>query len=325
MSRQMQKNLADWRNHAVHIDACPVCSGSVFHQILKGDRYDMGLETVICSDCSFIFSNPYPSNNYMENFYENYFWKLYFGKKTQSNVRILKSSTIRCASYAEFIRNSILETHGRTLSDITLVDVGGGEGHWTKWIIDNWGAQTVLIEPNEAERVRAMAEGRANRCFSSISELLEGVELRSNGQRLLISLIHVLEHIPNLVQSMSQLRSLSLEGDYIYIDVPDTDRYVHIKEFHIAHKWHFSITTLTRLFSSFQFKLIALEQYEPIDHPKSIRALFQRSDADQSIPSYRAETHRNLEARFKEIKITEARWNHWSSKARRRVKELLGL
>lgn len=325
MSRQVKKKLADWCNHSAHIDSCPVCNGSVFRQILKGDRYGMGLETVVCTNCGFIFCDPYPSDKYMEDFYENYFWKLYFGRRTQSNARILKSSAARCAYYAQFIQNSLLGISDIPLNEFTLVDVGGGEGHWTKWVSENWGARTVMIEPNEAERVRAMVEGRANQCFSSIGELLEGVDLRPGGQTLLISLIHVLEHIPNLVQGMSELRSLSREGDYIYVDVPDADRYEHIKEFHIAHKWHFATSTLTRLFHSFQFKLIALEQYDPINHPRSIRALFQRGGADQPMIEYGAETHSGLDLRFKEIQITEARWNHWSSKLRRRVKELLNL
>ncbi len=326
MSHQVQKKLAHWRNHASHINYCPICNGSVFRPVLKGDRYDMGLETVVCSDCSFVFCDPYPSDNYMEDFYKNYFWELYFGGRTQSNARILNSSAERCASYALFIQNSLLGISSTPLNEITLIDVGGGVGHWTKWIGENWRARTVLIEPNEAKRMRAIAEGRANLCFSSITDLLEGFDLRQDGHTLLISLIHVLEHIPNLLQGMSQLRSLSREGDLIYVDVPDADRYDHIKEFHIAHKWHFAKSTLTRLFSCFQFKLIAIEQYEPIDHPRSIRAVFQRAEADQSNISYRrAVMARDLESRFKEIQITEARWNHWTSKFRRRGKEFLGL
>jgi hypothetical protein len=324
MSRQVQKKLADWRNHAVQIDACPVCNGAEFRQVLKGDRYDMGLVNVVCSGCGFVFCDPYPSEVYMEDFYKNYFWKLYFGKSTQANERILKSSAIRCLSYGQFIQNGVIGKGGGPLSDIMFVDIGGGEGHWTRWVRDNWGGHTVLIEPNDSERMRAMEKGRANQCFSSISELLEKVDLRTNGQTLLISLIHVLEHIPNLLQVMSQLRSLSREGDYIYIDVPDLDRYEHIKEFHIAHKWHFSSDTLARLFSNFQFKLIGLEQYDPIDHPRSIRALFQRVDADNFSIMCRAEESCDLESRFKAIQNSEARWNHWLSKLRRLGKELLG-
>jgi hypothetical protein len=86
-------------------------------------------------------------------------------------------------------------------------------------------------------------------------------------------MIHVLEHVFSPGHFLVTLQEKLKPYDLLFIDVPNVCEYNQISEIHIAHLYHFNITTLARYVSESGFKILKIEEHEPPHHPKSIRLI----------------------------------------------------
>lgn len=127
-----------------------------------------------------------------------------------------------------------------------LLDVGAGTGDFIKlakaynWIVEG-------VEVNEGARKRSEDKG----VF-----LAKTIEATSKKQFDVVTLWHVLEHLPNLDDTLEQLESLVKPGGVLIIAVPNFKSYdaKYYKAFWAAydtprHLWHFSRNSMRRLFS----------------------------------------------------------------------------
>ena len=130
----------------------------------------------------------------------------------------------------------------------TLLDIGCGTGDFLETAIkDNW--SITGIEPNE--QARQIANSKTNNSVFEIEELLK---LKPNSFDV-ITLWHVLEHLPNLEMHTALLKSLLKPNGTLVIAVPNYKSYdaKHYKSFWAAydvprHLWHFSKTSISKLF-----------------------------------------------------------------------------
>jgi len=150
--------------------------------------------------------------------------------------------------------NLIFEQNSRVGS---LLDVGAGTGEFLKVAKEKaWEVQGM--EPNKNAR---------NLAFEKGVELKGSLNDFKGNQFDVVTLWHVLEHIPNLEETISQLSNLVKPNGTLLIAVPNFKSYdaKHYKEFWAAfdvprHLWHFSKRSLEQLFSK-DFKL---EKTEPM-------------------------------------------------------------
>lgn len=135
----------------------------------------------------------------------------------------------------------------------SLLDVGAGTGDFLMAAKQkNWKIEGV--EPNAKARKKALAKGVA---------LKESLENLPNDKYAVITLWHVLEHLPNLEEHIQLLKSkLETEGTLI-IAVPNFKSYdaVYYKQFWAAfdvprHLWHFSRTGMARVFAKHQMTVV---------------------------------------------------------------------
>src|SRR5262245_52749317 len=56
---------------------CACCGSSSHRLAVRGDRYHFGLETVVCTACGLIFTNPRPEDSWFEKFYRFDYRKFY--------------------------------------------------------------------------------------------------------------------------------------------------------------------------------------------------------------------------------------------------------
>lgn len=128
-----------------------------------------------------------------------------------------------------------------------LLDVGCGTGDFIQTaLLDNW---TVSgIEPNE--QARQIANQKANNNVFDVQELLK-FEKHSFD---VITLWHVLEHLPKLEEHISILDRLLKPNGVLIIAVPNYNSYDanYYKEFWAAydvprHLWHFSQNAISKL------------------------------------------------------------------------------
>ncbi len=159
-----------------------------------------------------------------------------------------------------FVKNIALKNKLSLINDLqksrgSLLDIGAGTGDFLLVAKKN-GWKTVGIEPSE--KAKAIAQRK-------------GVELRSNLSDFadhsfdIITMWHVLEHVPNLENQIKELKRLLKPDGSIIIAVPNFKSFDanYYKEFWAAydvprHLWHFSKTAMEKLFAAENLKLVKI-------------------------------------------------------------------
>jgi len=134
-----------------------------------------------------------------------------------------------------------------------LLDIGAGTGDFLLVAKKkNWKVEG--IEPNKKARDLAQEKGLS---------LYENVDELSENKFNVISMWHVLEHVPNLDEQIKNIYTLLEEDGFAIIAVPNFKSYDanYYKEFWAAydvprHLWHFSQTGMERIFKEHNFQLI---------------------------------------------------------------------
>ena len=129
----------------------------------------------------------------------------------------------------------------------SILDIGAGTGSFLKLAKDN-GWSVKGVEPNK--NARSLAEQKDLSLNESIDEL-------SGSTFDVVTLWHVLEHLPDLENIISKLEALVKSGGVLVIAVPNYKSYdaKYYKEYWAAydvprHLWHFSKKSMSILFSS---------------------------------------------------------------------------
>ena len=134
----------------------------------------------------------------------------------------------------------------------SVLDIGAGTGDFLKSAANKgWSVQGVEVNST----AREIAKSKQIELFESIDDF--------QGRKFdVVTLWHVLEHLPNLDQTIQKIGSLVKEDGTLLIAVPNFNSKdaKYYKNFWAAydvprHLWHFSQTSMRSLFSS-EFKLV---------------------------------------------------------------------
>ncbi|KIX20529.1 methyltransferase [Flavobacterium sp. 316] len=138
----------------------------------------------------------------------------------------------------------------------SVLDIGAGTGDFLTEA-KNKGWNVTGIEPNAKAKQIAISKG------VTFSETLEVLESHSFD---VITMWHVLEHVPDLEFQLSELKRLLKPNGTIIIAVPNFKSYdaKKYKVFWAAydvprHLWHFSKTSIEKLFQNKNMKLIKVK------------------------------------------------------------------
>lgn len=139
-----------------------------------------------------------------------------------------------------------------------LLDIGCGTGDFLEIALKNkW--QVLGIEPSE--KAREIANKKSNNKVFDIPRLKEFSENSFD----VITLWHVLEHLPKLEEHVLILKKLLKPDGKIIIAVPNYKSYdaKHYKEFWAAydaprHLWHFSQSSMQKLFQKFDMSIVGV-------------------------------------------------------------------
>lgn len=133
-----------------------------------------------------------------------------------------------------------------------ILDIGAGTGDFLL-IAKNDGWQTVGVEPSE--RAKGIAKSKGISFVEEITEL-------ENHSFDVISMWHVLEHVPDLEKQINELKRLLKPNGTLIIAVPNFKSYdaKYYGKFWAAydvpiHLWHFSKTAIKLLFEKEKMKL----------------------------------------------------------------------
>lgn len=156
-----------------------------------------------------------------------------------------------------FIKDIALKNKLSLINDLqkskgNLLDIGAGTGDFLLVAKEN-GWKTIGFEPSEKAKTIAQKKG---------------VELKSNISDFedhsfdVITMWHVLEHVPDLENQIKELKRLLKPNGSIIIAVPNFKSFdaKYYKEFWAAydvprHLWHFSKTAIQKLFQAENLEL----------------------------------------------------------------------
>ena len=231
------------------LDHCPVCHNHNINHVLTAEDFLVTREKFqiySCQNCGLRFTNPRPNDDQLAGYYDSdeYISHSNEGSSLINGLyKIARTFTLRR-------KRKLIESLSQSKR---LLDVGCGTGHFIDYCQQH-GWQVDGVEPNEIARTQAEEKTKIV-IRQDLSEV-------ADTSFQVITLWHVLEHLPNLEQTMNQLKSLLAPGGVIIIAVPNFEAYEAsvFKEYWAAydvprHLYHFNPNALEQLVNKYGLKV----------------------------------------------------------------------
>jgi SAM-dependent methyltransferase len=231
---------------------CPICHHATFKPYLVCKDYLVSqAEFTIqgCEECGFRFTNPRPDTLSIGAYYESTDYVSHNDKSgglINRLYRLVRQFTLRQKLN---LLHSIQPQKGK------LLDVGCGTGLFLETCQEG-GWSVTGVEPDGSARSAAM-----DRLKKTVVETIHEVGEESFD---IITMWHVLEHVPNLQETIGDLKSRLRTGGTLLLALPNSDSYdaQHFKQFWAAydiprHLSHFTPETVNRLVAPAGFTLTA--------------------------------------------------------------------
>lgn len=210
---------------------------------VSGEEFELLLDT----ELNMLRTNPEPKD--LENYYNS---EAYISH-TDSAKTLVDKLYQHIKKYN--LRKKISLINKYTTSDKTLLDIGAGTGSFLESAkISGW--ETYGIEPNKKARDLAINKGL---------ELKENIDLLEKQDFQVITLWHVLEHLPDLNLQINKIASLLNEDGTLILAVPNFQSYdaKYYKEYWAAydvprHLSHFSQLSIRKLFAQNGMKVVKI-------------------------------------------------------------------
>jgi 2-polyprenyl-3-methyl-5-hydroxy-6-metoxy-1,4-benzoquinol methylase len=203
-------------------------------------------ELLYDSDLDMLITNPQPSLEKLPSYYES----VNYISHTDGNKSLFEKMY-------QFVKSIALKNKLKLINSQSqkgkILDIGAGVGDFLL-VAKNDGWETFGTEPSEKAKAIAIKKGVS--FVDNLSEL-------ENNSFDVITMWHVLEHVPNLENQISELKRLLKPTGTILIAVPNFKSYDanYYGKFWAAydvpiHFWHFSKTAIKKLFGYQNLKLV---------------------------------------------------------------------
>ncbi|MDC6387841.1 class I SAM-dependent methyltransferase [Maribacter sp. PR1] len=202
-------------------------------------------ELLYDSELDMLVTHPKPEN--LNNYYDS---KSYISHTDRKETLIDKIYQL-IKKYSLKKKYKLIDTF--KTEEKTILDIGAGTGDFLKkGIEENWNISGV--EPNAIARDIAKEKG---------IDLEKDLEHLPEQKYDVITLWHVLEHLPNLENQIKKIITKLKPNGYLFVAVPnyksyDAQKYKH----HWAaydtprHLWHFSQNSISKLFNNYKLKVV---------------------------------------------------------------------
>ena len=213
--------------------------------LVTGESFDL----LIDSKRDMLITSPQPKGEGLEKYYDSNDYISH----TDSKAGFMASVYQNIKKYTLALKlRLILTLNG---SPGLLLDIGAGTGDFLKLAKDN-GWEVKGVEPND---------GASNLAKQKKLEIYESMDQLSGQTFDVVTLWHVLEHLPDLEIVIQKIESLVTPGGTLIVAVPNFKSYDanYYKNYWAAydtprHLWHFSKTAMVNIFSS-SMKLVKVK------------------------------------------------------------------
>ncbi len=227
------------------VRACPLCGYDWSELFDRREFRGQNVTNRLCLNCGLVYQSPRMTESESAAFYAEEYRLLYEGSAGPT-ARNLADQRGRAESLYVFSRSSITTIRNH-------LDIGCSVGLLLRHFQEAYHCRSVGIEPNEIHRAHARKEGLE--VYATLDEL----EKHEKEHFDLISMAHVLEHLPEAVSYLVRLRERFLAfGGWLLLEVPNL--YAH-DSFEIAHLVSYSPHTLTQVLEKAGFHVRKLEQH----------------------------------------------------------------
>jgi 2-polyprenyl-3-methyl-5-hydroxy-6-metoxy-1,4-benzoquinol methylase len=230
------------------ITVCPVCSHQSFEPYLSCVDHTVSHETfplLKCANCTFIVTSPRPTDGDLGAYYLSDEYISHSSKATtlfDKIYRLARHFTLR------WKLRLVLENLSVNTGKPSLLDYGCGTGAFLKTAKDK-GFIVAGVEPSQIARhtaIKITGEQIAKRLVDIDTDQFDA-----------ITLWHVLEHIPDLSQTVSALKMLLATNGTMFIAVPNhnsIDAKIYGSNWAAydvpRHLWHFNRDTMKLLMAT---------------------------------------------------------------------------
>lgn len=227
------------------VNHCPLCGSDHNRQFDQRTFLGQSVSNRLCLHCGLVYQSPRMTAEEMQVFYAAEYRRVYQGKEDPIS-KDLAVQHARAAALLEFVRphRTSIQRH---------LDIGSSAGALLQEFKQFFGCQAVGLEPGTAYRAYAREQGLT--VYASLEELRAAERSPFD----LISLSHVLEHLPEPVAYLADLRTnLLAPGGQLLLEVPNL--YAH-DSFETAHLFSYSGRTLTGTVEQAGYEIIRWEAH----------------------------------------------------------------
>lgn len=227
------------------VRTCTLCgsdrSASFDHRSFRG----RDVNNRVCLDCGLVYQSPRMTEAESAVFYTEEYRMLNEGSASPT-ARNIATQHARAEALMGFARPMVQKV-------TRALDIGCSMGILLRRFEEIYACHLVGIEPSEAHRNHACKEGLT--VYATLDDLEKAGEARFD----LVSMSHVLEHLPDPVGYLNDLRDsvLTPEG-WLLIEVPNL--YAH-DSFEVAHLFAFSLHILREVLRKGGFVVVKFEQH----------------------------------------------------------------
>jgi 2-polyprenyl-3-methyl-5-hydroxy-6-metoxy-1,4-benzoquinol methylase len=234
---------------------CILCDQSNFKTVSTKDAKSSDfLNVSICQSCGMVQQDPIPTEAELKAYYSTEYRQDYKNTYTPKPKHIFRAGNLALNRLEFLTKNGV--TSGK------LLDVGAGGGEFT-WLSGQMGFESEGMEPNIGYSTYAREEYSINVQTGQLADVI--------GDYQVITMFHVLEHIPDPVKTFENLWTLLEDRGHVLIEVPNietNDASPHNIYFK-AHIHYFSEATLIASASPY-FEVVVS------DNSSNLRILFKK-------------------------------------------------
>jgi len=227
-----------------NIEQCPLCHHAAFAPLLVCEDYLSSherFELKECLSCSFVVTSPRPDSQTLPSYYESNHYISHTGK----SPGFIGFFFLLARKFTLRWKVNLIK---RFKGNISILDFGCGTGELL-FACQRQGWQISGLEPSAAARQKASQ--------------ITGINIAGNLEQLkgqqfdVITLWHVLEHVMDLRQKISELKALLKNNGLLFLAVPNCQSpdALFYKEYWAGydvprHLWHFTKATMAAMLGS---------------------------------------------------------------------------
>jgi 2-polyprenyl-3-methyl-5-hydroxy-6-metoxy-1,4-benzoquinol methylase len=277
--------------------SCALCRGNDFKRISEKDSKNKGeLIVCFCNSCSMVSQNPIPTEHQVEQYYATEYRQDYKQVFVPKLKHIYRAGNLALNRLGFLTKNNVAS--GK------LLDVGAGGGEFT-YVSSQLGFDSTGIEPNIGYSNYAKDQYQANVKTGQLADV--------DGKFDVITMFHVMEHIPDPIKTFKKLYDLLNEDGFLFIEVPNIESFSQSpgNTFFKAHIHYFSASTLIACASQY-FVSADLD-----NSGNNISILFNRRSSSKDF-----ELPKKLNIDASRALITQKSWFNYVFKGRGYLKAL---